>query len=160
MKDHADIPVSPEALWPYVADPLLMARWNSKLVSIDRQKTGPVTCGERYDELRQMGGKERLFHVEVADVLPGQKVTYRQTMDGQNGYALETFSLSHRRGGTRITQHVDLSHGRVSVVVRMLIAVLHTLGRPVEEKMLDRLRRVVAKYLDGHCACPCRRGIQ
>src|SRR5437016_14050805 len=113
-----------------------MARWNSKLISVDRVKSGPVVCGERYEALYQMGGKQAVIHVEVADALAAEKVVLRHTKDGQNGYVLETFTLTPERDGTRVTQILDFSRSGIPVPIRLLMSFIHTYGWTVGEPIL------------------------
>jgi uncharacterized protein YndB with AHSA1/START domain len=149
MKDEAVIPVPPEVLWPYIADPVQMARWNDKIVSIDRRRSGPVVYGERYDVRLQMSGKERLFRVEVTNVFSSEQVAFRYDVDGHTGkYVLEIYQLKPDATGTRLTQKIDLSHA-LPAPVWLLANFIHKFGWAAEEPLLERLKRTIAQDLAG-----------
>jgi uncharacterized protein YndB with AHSA1/START domain len=123
------IAVPPERVWPLIADPVLMAGWNRKIVSIERQGSGPVGRGERMEILYRMSGRERILKVEVVEIEPLREMTWRHNFgEDPKRYALERYALKARGAGTCVEQHLDLRHAGLPWWVRVLMAFLWRFG--------------------------------
>ncbi len=45
------------AIWPFLADPVMQADGNPKVVSIERERSGPVRFNERFEVIYWMRGR-------------------------------------------------------------------------------------------------------
>jgi hypothetical protein len=143
------VAVPPERVWPLIADPVLMAEWNCKIVSLDRSETGPLRRGERLAILYRMSGRERLFKVEVVEMEPMREMTLRHTFDEEpNHYVLERYSVNARGAGACVEQYLDLRHANVPWLVRVLAALLWRFGWSAGESGLQGLKRVAERSVE------------
>ena len=138
-----------EAVWRCLADPVLHAEWNPKLVSIDRQRSGPVRLGERYEVLyRVSSGHEELHGVEVRTLLQPSRIVFlhgpskNERMRGAQGIE-ETYELSPQKGGVKVVETIDLTRAGIPWPLRVLLWFFMRFGQDAEEPALKRLKRVV-----------------
>ena len=82
MRIRESIVISADAatVWPFLADPVMQAEWNPKVVSIDRERSGPVRFGERFEMIYRMSGRENHSRVEVTVAQPSERVV-RESSD-------------------------------------------------------------------------------
>lgn len=85
MKLHDQIRVAarPEAIWPYLANPELIPRWNPKLVAVEHRGHGEVVTGDRFTARYRLRSNREGVRCEVlvryAD--PPSAVGYEHTVD-------------------------------------------------------------------------------
>ena len=140
--DQIVISAPPDAVWPRIADPVLMAEWNPKLVAIDRDADGPVRLGEHYSALYRMSGRDRESTVEVIACEPPRRLVLRHTFttNGRTRVAVESYELIPQDDGSRLEQSVDLSQAGIPAPFRLVFGLIHRFGRSAEEPYLERLR--------------------
>lgn len=152
LKVKIDAPA--EIIWPFVADPIEMARWNPKLVAVDRSRDGPVTFGECYQIIYRMSSKETEMEAMVERVDRPFHLTIRQRSDDwdESRYALESYTLTESADRTRLTQHVDLSHAGVPLPIRLLIRLMTRFGRATGKPYLEKLKELAEAEVWGNGA--------
>ena len=134
-----------EEIWPFVADPLLQKEWNTKIVSVDRHRTGPVTYGERYSMMFQMGSTPLETEVEVIECDMYQNLTleHRSVSKGKEQVATVNFQLVASENYVKVTQTLDFSGTRIPLIFRVLMWIINRLGKPVGQTNLEELRTLV-----------------
>lgn len=149
IKDKIDIAATPQQVWPFLVDPVLQAAWNPKIVSIDRPHDGPVTVGETYKMTATMSEKQNTSQIEVIDVIEAQRLVFRHDMtEAGTGFAVtETFTLSPVGNDTRVQHTIDLSNSPIPLLIRPLIWLIMTFGKPVGEPQLGKLKRMIESEL-------------
>jgi uncharacterized protein YndB with AHSA1/START domain len=135
----------PSAVWPFVANPVLMSLWNPKIVSVDRASDEPVRLGERFEMIYTMSGKDRESSVEVVECEEPIRVVFRHhwKQDGQAGFADESYTLTQTNGGTRVEQVIDLGGTAIPWFLRGLIWIIATFGKPTGEPYMEKLKKAV-----------------
>ena len=110
LKESIFVAVSPRVLWPLVADPVLMSRWNAKIVAVERAGDGPVRTGETFRMLVRMSGQDREGQVEVIDCHTFESIAlrHRQRWRGRDQVADWRCELFPQGEGVRVVQTVDL----------------------------------------------------
>jgi uncharacterized protein YndB with AHSA1/START domain len=145
VRESVHIAADPSTVWPFVADPTRQRLWNPKVVSVNRQQSGPVVSRERFEMVYCMSGRQRQSQVEVATCEPPRHVVFehRSSWKGLEQIAQEAYQISESRGGVEVIQTIDLSQIAVPWPWRALIWFISRFGKAVEEPYLERLKRAV-----------------
>jgi len=145
LKDQVDIDATPEQAWPFLADPVIQAAWNPKIVSIDRAHDGPVLAGETFTMVATMNDKKTASRVEVADVVPQQRLIFRHHVEESKmaQVVTETYTLSSKGSGARVRHTIDLSQTSIPLLVRPIIWLVMTFGKPTGPQPLGKLKALI-----------------
>ncbi|MCX5661016.1 MAG: SRPBCC family protein [Planctomycetota bacterium] len=146
LREHVRIRASPEAVWPYIANPVLMSAWNPKIVSVDRMSEEPLRLGETYAMIFKMNGRDREGKVEVVACQEPAMLTLRHRAGPKpDAYTDVTYTLTASRGQTAVEECVDMTHQGIPLVFRGLIWFIKTFGKQSEpgKPYLERLKDVV-----------------
>jgi uncharacterized protein YndB with AHSA1/START domain len=145
IRESVHIAADPSAVWPFVADPSLQRLWNPKVVSVHREKSGPVHLRERFEMVYRMSGQQRQSQVEVGASAPPHRVVFEHRLSwrGQEQIAQEAYQISEGRGGVEVIQTIDLKQIRMAWPLRALLWFVTRFGKAVEEPYLERLKRAV-----------------
>ena len=151
LRNRIVIAAGAQAIWPYIADPIQVSRWNPKLVSIDRDREGPVRDSERYRVIFQMRGKERESEVVVVSQRPYSHlhIQYYEDLMNREQYVEETYDLQPVRDGTRLTQVIDMGRVKMPLLLRWLGQLILWFGKPVGPTHLEQLRQLVEGDLNA-----------
>lgn len=151
LRESTIIAADATAVWPLLADPLLQADWNPKIVSIERERAGPVRHGERFEMLYRMGARENLSRVEVTAVQPFERVVFVHRMQGTSGEQVveEAYEISPHGQSVRLVQTVDLTRAGIPWVAAVVVWVIHRFGRNAEKAYLARLRTLAERPVNG-----------
>jgi len=151
MRERTTIAALPDQVWPYLADPELMAGWNPKIVEVDRSARGPVSLGERYAMSYRMSGKSQRMRITVVESQFPHRLVLQHEQDPArpDRYVREEYDLEEHAGKTRVTQRIDLKRSGMPLWVRPLFWLLHTFGRPTGKRYLEELRDLVEADSDG-----------
>lgn len=153
LREHVRIRASPEAVWPYIANPVLMSAWNPKIVSTDRLSDEPLRLGETFTVIFKMSGKEREAKIEVVACQQPTSLTLRhRTADGPEPYTDATYTLTLKGETTLVEECIDLSKQGIPWFFRALIWFIKTFGKPSGpgKPYLERLKDLV----EGKAAAP------
>ncbi|MBX3413451.1 MAG: SRPBCC family protein [Pirellulales bacterium] len=152
MKDRIQIAARPDQVWPYVADPELMAGWNPKIVGVDREARGLLTIGERFWITYRMTRQSERFRVTVVELAVPSRLVLRHEGDPArpDRFVLEEYRLDEVQGGTtRVKQQLHLRNAGLPLWLRPLLWLLHTFGRPTDKRYLEELRDLVESEING-----------
>src|SRR3954462_4138194 len=83
LRESTIVAAEASDVWPFLADPVLQADWNPKVVSIDRERSGPVRLGERFEMIYRMSGRENQSRVEVTIAQPAERVAFLHRVKGK-----------------------------------------------------------------------------
>lgn len=137
----------PHIIWPLVADPLLQSRWNPKLISLDREASGPVQAGEQYNELVKITRRspDKLVHTHVLVSEPPHLLVLEHILDKPAPIQVTHVSIELKPvgQGTQVTLSTRMDLAGVPWWVRWLIRTIMTLGSRSEPGLLQHLRREV-----------------
>ena len=148
LTEQISIDADPRAVWPHVADPVLMSGWNPKIIEIDREATESVRQGEALAICYQMYANRQptwtQVRVEVCD--PPQRVVFRHdlTEDGQPRTVREGYTLTPRGDRTRVKQTLEFVDGSgIPRWVRWLMWLIHKFGKSQGPRLLEQLKQQV-----------------
>ena len=147
FRQSAHIAADASAVWPYLADPLLQAEWNPKVVSIDRERSGPVRFGERFEMIYRMSGRENQSRVEVTVARPSERVAFLHRVAWKSAEQIveESYEILSRGNGVKVVQTIDLTRAGIPWPFRLLMWFINRFGWNSEPPYLDRLKRLVEK---------------
>jgi uncharacterized protein YndB with AHSA1/START domain len=147
IRESIDIAVDARTVWPFVADPALQRLWNPKVVSVNRQASGPVLSRERFEMVYRMSGQQRQSWVEVGTCEPPHRLVFehRLSWEGHEQITQESYKISECRGGVRVVQTIDLNQVGVAWPIRAFIWFISRFGKTIEEPYLERLKRVAER---------------
>lgn len=146
MRETIEIAAPPDTVWPHIADPEKMRRWNPKIVAISRSPSGPVEAGETFWMTYRMRERQVQAAVEVVAAEPGAALSLEvrpSTRRRRSGPIYESYALTERDGRTRVVRDIDVSKSRLPLPVRILMALLSRFGKPTETPYLARLKEIV-----------------
>lgn len=151
MQDRILIAARPDQVWPYVADPELMAGWNPKIVGIDREARGPVTIGERFWITYRMSKSVKMRVIAVELAAPARLVLRHESDPARpDRYVLEEYTLAEiAEGQTRVKQRINWRNSGMAIWWRPLIWLINTFGRPTGKRYLEELRDLVESEING-----------
>ena len=141
LRSRVTIAAPPERVWPLLADPAQMSRWNPKLISTKRTRSGPVSRLERYSLTYRMSGRETAHDAEVVEYEPPTRLSIRlRTSKRKNPdsvSATETYVLRKVSGGTSLIQILELP---IPWLLSPIVWLIHRFGTPTDEPYLERLK--------------------
>lgn len=144
-----DIDADADAVWPYVANPVLQSAWNEKIVAVDRPSDVIVTLGESFAMMYRMNGTDRESQVEVTVCDAPHAVTYRHTMTdgGKVRFAEEQYELTplSRHRGVRLRQTIDMAGMGIPWFVRALFWFITKFGTPRGPEPLEELKKLIER---------------
>lgn len=145
MRDRITIAATIDRVWPYVADPELMASWNPKLVGIDRERVGVALLGERFQFTYRMSGKSLPMQVTVVELQAPVHLLLQHVQDPArpDRFVLEEYHLAERDGKTTLRQRIHYAKAGLPLWLRPLIWLINTFGRPTGKRYLEELRDLV-----------------
>lgn len=154
MKSVTRVSVSAaaEEVWPWVAHPGGMARWNEKMVEHDAAPLEDLGRGSRFRVTYRMSGPPVAMWAEITEWDPPRAVAVRYRSAepagsprglGPDGWAEERVELADGDGGCRVTRTVLIHDRGLPWPVRVLAGLLLRFGRAKEGTHLDRLKELV-----------------
>jgi hypothetical protein len=145
LRHSTIISADASAVWPFLADPVMQADWNPKVVSIGRERSGPVRFGERFEMIYRMSGRDSPSRVEVTVAQPSQRVVFLHRVAWKSAEHIveESYEISPRGSGVKVVQTIDLTRAGIPWPFRLLMWFINRFGRGTEERYLDRLKRLV-----------------
>lgn len=152
MRETIDIDATPSEVWPHIADPEEMRRWNPKIVAVSRSPSGPVERGESFWMTYRMRQRQVQAGVEVKVAEPGAALSLEvrpSTGRRPSGPIYESYALTERDGRTRVVRDIDVSQSKLPLPVRILMALLSRFGRAAETPYLARLKKIVEESQAG-----------
>src|SRR5690349_7482913 len=97
MKEHISIAAPAARIWELIVDPILLACWNNKIVSIDYRTGGHFRVGDRFQMTLRMTDRERSVNTEVMAVEPLKRLTLRHALDNPcEHFVTESYMLDSR----------------------------------------------------------------
>jgi hypothetical protein len=147
LRQSTIISANASAVWPYLADPVLQADWNPKVVSIDRERSGPVRFGERFGMIYRMSGRENQSRVEVTVAQPSECVAFLHRVKWKSAEQIveESYEISSRGNGVKVVQTINLARAGIPWQFRLLIWFINRFGWNAEQPYLGRLKRLVER---------------
>jgi uncharacterized protein YndB with AHSA1/START domain len=144
MRESVIIAADAQAVWPLIADPVEHARWNDKVISIGRERNGPVTRGERFEMIYRMKGRDNTTRVEVTHCQRERCVVFRHRTGwrGHEQVSDEKYEIEPIAHGVRLTQTIDLSRA-VPGWALALIWLINRFGSRRGTSNLQRLSSLV-----------------
>ncbi len=133
------IPAPADVVWPFLVDPERLAEWNAKLLSIDRDRSGPVADGEEFDMLFSQGrGKQLLCRTTVADIVPNQRITYgyRSRWKASEQLTSETYEIRPKSSGVKVVHTVRFLRTYIPWYWLALLWFIKTFGTPIGQPFL------------------------
>lgn len=135
-----------EQVWRVVADPALLPRWNGKIVRVMPDAIREAGPGYRFRVTHRFGRRVETRRVEIDGWQPPSYLRMTSSGGGlpPGAYATETWSLDSREGATHVEQAIDLSNAAIPIAARVLMVLLHRIGKPAGgDRYLDVLRELI-----------------
>lgn len=133
LSDHVVIDLSPDQVWPCVADLELDRRWRQPFVTELRADGDPVEVGTQIIGTTQAFGQTDTYRNEITEVDPPRRLAWRG-LEASGG-------LLGIRGAYDLEPHGTGTQFRLSITYEPQ----NTMGRLVAPVMVAFLRRVVAR---------------
>ena len=95
--------------------------------------------------MRFGGGPERQLDCEVITCEPERILTLRfsgEASSGTDEYVDETYVLQPVEGGTKVVHETDFSHAGLPWFLKVVLKVIHLVGRPQGKSPLEGLREL------------------
>lgn len=146
LRERITIRAGCEEVWPWVADPARVSRWNPKLIAVDRDQTGPLRLGERFGETFRMNGRNRHSDCAVIELQePGRLVIRHHVREWSNQDRIvdERLSLRSVGGGTRLVQEIDLGCSGIAWLLQFFMWLIHSTGEAVGKRYLVSLEELI-----------------
>jgi hypothetical protein len=144
LRDRASIGRTPEEVWHFIEDPLLMKSWNFRIAEIV-----PVTLGERKEGFRYrvryaLAGRESNFEAEIMEYQKPYRFVLHMAGGGlrKGGYIQEIYELSESNGGTLLRQKIEAYETGMNFLRRLMVIFLYHVARPAGKKQLLRLKKL------------------
>jgi uncharacterized protein YndB with AHSA1/START domain len=158
MLEQIDIAAPVEVVWPFVADPVRMAKWQPKIASVTSITAGEARLGARYRIVFRMNGREQPFTTTIEKFEPPVRVVFLHV--GQKERTVrETFDLapSADKGHTNVRHEIDLSDSGIPWYWKPVIAFITRFGQPQGDGPLEHLKRHVESPASSVSSSPQNR---
>jgi Polyketide cyclase / dehydrase and lipid transport len=144
LRERIRIRAAWDRIWPLIADPVRMADWNPKVVSVDRDSPRTLRPGERFRLLYRMGGRHRASNAEVIECLEPRELVIRHhcVWKSIDRYADERYSLRSSPDTTHLTQEIDITGSGVPFPLQVLAWLIHRVGEPIGKPHLATLKEL------------------
>lgn len=144
IRERVTIRAAREEVWPLIADPIRVSEWNPKLISVDREVSGPLRLGERFREMFRMSGRDRETECEVIELQHPSTLGIRHHPAEwpEWRYVDERYRLRTVARGTRLAQELDFSHSGIRWVFQAVMWFIHSTGQTVGKPYLESLREI------------------
>jgi carbon monoxide dehydrogenase subunit G len=144
LRDKASIDRTPEEVWHFIEDPLLMRSWNVHIREIVPASRGERGEGFRYRVRYALGRRESNFEAMIMEY--GKPFKFVLHMSGGNlqkrGYIQEIYELSESPEGTLLKQNIEVYGSGMNIFRRLLVIFSHRLARSAGKKCLFRLKKL------------------
>lgn len=136
---------SPETVWDYLVTPSRYRTWNEQVIEFVPITQGSLaegfTCRLRY----RYGARESNIMAEVLEYeMPRRLVIHFTGGDfTRKGYALETYELVEKNGGSRLTQIVEMHAPGLGTLAATGMRLRHLFGRSDGKKGLRHLKKLI-----------------
>ncbi len=148
LRERIRIQAPPERIWPLIADPIRMADWNPRIVSVDRGSPRTLRLGQRFRLIYRMSGRDRASDAEVIECVEPRTLVIRHhyVWKSVDRYADERYHLIPSPGTTRSTQEIDMTGSGVSLWLQVLAWLIHRVGEPVGKPFLATLKELAEAH--------------
>jgi uncharacterized protein YndB with AHSA1/START domain len=140
IEEQVSLAAPPAKVFATLTDPAAYPRWIADLKSV--RTDGPFQTGSRFEEVTQLGGKDKTSAGSVVTVESPRRVVLQVTevRSGPKLFPTRTFDLEPLNGGTLLRWRTDL---RTEGVARLLEPFLPRLFRRKKRGYLAALKRLV-----------------
>jgi carbon monoxide dehydrogenase subunit G len=144
LRNRASIDRTPEEVWHFIEDPLLMRSWNLTIREIVPASLGERGEGFRYRVRYTLGRRKINFETKIMEHRkPFRFVLHLSGGDfGKRGYIQEIYELSENRGGTLLKRNIEVYESGLNIFRRLLVIFLHRFARPAGKKYLMHLKKL------------------
>ncbi len=154
--ESIDIAATPERVWPYLANPVLMATWNKKIVDVKRSGAdAPVQTGDTYTMTFRMSERDDESSVEVLESDPRRRLRIRHEHLWKNKiqtcleyYDLEALNPGSPNTATSTRVHQELTITGLPWIACLLIKFIDRFGTSEGFTSLQKLKHVVEADAD------------
>jgi hypothetical protein len=145
LRDRASIDRSPEEIWHFIEDPLLMKSWNLNITEIVPASLGQRAEGFKYRLRYALGGRPGNFEAEIMEYAKPHRFVFHIAGGSlrKGGYIQEIYELSESMGGTLLRQNIEVYASGMSIFPRLLVISRHRFARPAGQKSLLCLKKLV-----------------
>lgn len=149
LRSEIVINAPPEVIWPWVADPARVMRWNEKLVRSDAPGIASLGEGVEYWLTYRMARESRV-RATITEWAPPDvlEVRFEGGDLGREGWARERTELRRQERGTAVTRVVRFHDPRIPLPARLLMRLIGHVGKPRERTMLQTIKELVEG--EGH----------
>lgn len=112
---RATISASPEAVWAVLVDGAGYPQWDSGITRVE----GTIAAGNKIKVFTELSPK-RAFPVKVADVVPGERMTWRGGMPFGLFKGVRTFTLTPTESGTELHTREEFSGPLLPLIGRSI----------------------------------------
>lgn len=145
LRERTRVNATPGQIWAILRDPRLMSDWNPHCVSCEAGEDA-LRMGLRFKAtMRFGGGPERQLDGEVTACEPERILTLRfsgEAAVGTDEYVDETYVFQAIEEGTQVLHQVDFSHSGLPWFLKVVLKVIHLVGRPQGKSPLDGLKEL------------------
>lgn len=134
-----EISASPQTVWSIVEDPILLPKVFPNVISVKTDPPGMAHVGQKNTLLVHVGGRRSEATFETTEVVPNEKLAFKQTSGRLLKNYVGTTTLSPLRKGTKATVRVDYEVA-AGFLGRILSAAVVT--RTVRNNVLASIKNV------------------
>jgi uncharacterized protein YndB with AHSA1/START domain len=134
-----EIACPPDEVFAVATDPTRFAQWQSDVVRVDADQSGPLPVGARFTTIRRIGGVERAITQQVAESVRPSRWAARGLSGPIRPHASIVIEPIDGGVGSRVTFTLDyVGHG-IGVAVLPLVRRQTRRGAPVSYRRLKQL---------------------
>lgn len=140
FKASIQIRESPDAIWPYLVDPILVTHWVPGLISTQVVEGDITEAGSVLRSAYRINGKEFDSETLIVEVRSPRVVVTQETMKGAT--MVQRVELTEQGDGVTLVE-LNLGPIELSASRRLAIALMPTLLRSQGKTALERLKAAV-----------------
>lgn len=147
QKETILINVPIETVWNFIEDPNNLQLWNPKVQRVTAFSNSGKSVGSTFGILYMMSNKANEMRGEVTVREPMSRLTFRYSgaQMERNDFVEEGFLLLSDGNTTILERTINFSHAPLPWWAKIIMRIIFTAGKPVEESYLVKLKESIEK---------------
>ncbi len=144
IKNKMRMSATPEKIWGFITDPMLMKTWNPRITAVVPITLGKPQPNSQYRIRYKLGAKESNFLAEILEYEESARFVLH--LSGGNlpskGFIQEIYEIHQDGKGTLLKQSILVEKGGIGLPRRLSLRIRNIIGGSSGKRYLGRLKEL------------------